>query len=60
MVAHYLGREVGTIVAMMFDTMGGLGEVLFETTGPEFYQHTELETTFQDYFETMLLPKAAA
>jgi putative intracellular protease/amidase len=60
LVAHYLGREVGTIVSMMFDTLGGLGDAIFELTGPEFYQHTELETTFQDYFEAMLLPKAAA
>lgn len=60
LVSHYLGREVGTIVSMMFDTMGGLGEVVFETAGPEFYQRVELETSFQDYFEAMLLPKAAA
>ncbi len=59
LVAHYLGREVGTIVSMMFDTLGGLGEVIYETVGPEFYQHNELETTFQDYFEAMLLPAPA-
>jgi putative intracellular protease/amidase len=56
LVAHYLGREVGTIVSMMFDTLGGLGELIYATTGPEFYHHPELETTFQDYFEAMLLP----
>jgi putative intracellular protease/amidase len=59
LVAHYLGREVGTIVSMMFDTLGGLGEVIYETTGPEFYHHADLETTFQDYFEAMLLPAPA-
>ncbi len=59
MVAHYLGREVGTIVSMMFDTLGGLGQLIYETTGPEFYHHAELETTFQDYFEAMLLPTPA-
>ncbi|WP_412737773.1 DJ-1/PfpI family protein [Krasilnikovia sp. MM14-A1259] len=59
LVAHYLGREVGTIVSMMFDTLGGLGEQIFETVGPEFYHHAVLETTFQDYFETMLLPTPA-
>jgi len=29
MVAHYLGREIGTIVSMMFDTIGGIGAVIF-------------------------------
>lgn len=56
LVAHYLGREVGTIVSMMFDTLSGLGEIIYEVVGPEFYQHADLETTFQDYFEAMLLP----
>jgi putative intracellular protease/amidase len=59
LVAHYLGREVGTIVSMMFDTLGGLGELIYATTGPEFYHHAELESTFQDYFEAMLLPSPA-
>ncbi|MFE3688760.1 DJ-1/PfpI family protein [Streptomyces sp. NPDC059095] len=56
MVAHYFGREIGTIVSMMFDTVGGIGDVIFEETGPEFYQHPELEETFQDYFQDMLIP----
>lgn len=59
LVAHYLGREVGTIVSMMFDTLGGIGDAIYELTGPEFYQHAELEITFQDYFESMLLPRPA-
>jgi putative intracellular protease/amidase len=59
LVAHYLGREVGTIVSMMFDTLGGIGEAIYSEVGPEFYQHVELETTFQDYFEAMLLPQPA-
>jgi hypothetical protein len=59
LVAHYLGREIGTIVSMMFDTLGGLGEAIYDEAGPEFYQHAELETTFQDYFEAMLLPEPA-
>jgi putative intracellular protease/amidase len=59
LVAHYLGREIGTIVSMMFDTLGGLGDVIYELTGPEFYAHDELEATFQDYFESMLLPQPA-
>lgn len=58
LVAHYFGREVGTIVSMMFDTLGGIGDAIFSDVGPEFYQHGELEETFQDYFEPMLLPKA--
>ncbi|MFF4223288.1 DJ-1/PfpI family protein [Streptomyces abikoensis] len=57
MVAHYLGRETGTIVSMMFDTLSGLGDVVFEEVGPEFYQHPELERSFQDYFQDMLLPR---
>ncbi|MEU8621747.1 DJ-1/PfpI family protein [Streptomyces sp. NPDC048623] len=56
MVAHYFGREVGTIVSMMFDTIGGIGDVIFEETGPEFYQHPELEESFQDFFQPMLYP----
>ncbi len=60
LVAHYLGREVGTIVSMMFDTLGGIGHAIYEPLGPEFFQHAELETTFQDYFEAMLLPRTAA
>lgn len=56
LVAHYLGREVGTIVSMMFDTLSGIGEVIFEPFGPEFYEHPGLEESFQNLFETMLLP----
>ncbi|MCW2541991.1 MAG: ThiJ/PfpI protein [Frankiales bacterium] len=56
LISHYFGREVATVVSMMFDTLGGLGEAIFELTGPEFFQHADLETTFQDYFEAMLLP----
>jgi putative intracellular protease/amidase len=56
LVAHYLGREVGTIVSMMFDTLSGLGEVIFEVVGPEFYEHPALEESFQNLFEEMLLP----
>jgi putative intracellular protease/amidase len=56
MVAHYFGREVATIVAMMFDTMGGLGEAIFASTGPEFFYHPDLERQFQDFFEPILLP----
>ncbi len=56
LVAHYLGREVGTIVSMMFDTLSGIGEVIFEVVGPEFYEHPALEESFQDLFEPMLLP----
>ncbi|MDT0465017.1 DJ-1/PfpI family protein [Streptomyces gibsoniae] len=56
MVAHYFGREVGTIVSMMFDTIGGIGDAIFEETGPEFYQHPELEESFQNFFQPMLFP----
>jgi putative intracellular protease/amidase len=56
LVAHYFGREVGTIVSMMFDTFSGLGDVIFEPVGPEFFEHPALETAFQDFFEEMLLP----
>ncbi|MFF4736051.1 DJ-1/PfpI family protein [Streptomyces sp. NPDC001262] len=60
LVAHYLGRETGTIVSMMFDTLSGLGDVIFEEVGPEFYHHPELEESFQDYFQDMLLPRVTA
>jgi putative intracellular protease/amidase len=58
LVAHYLGREVGLITSMMFDTLSGLGEVIFEPLGPEFFEHPALEQSFQDFFEDMLLPAA--
>lgn len=58
LVAYYFGHEVGTIVSMMFDTFGGIGETIFEPVGPEFYEHVELEKSFQDLFEDMLLPAA--
>ena len=57
LVAHYFGREVGTVVAMMFDTMGGIGEQIYSTTGPEFFSRPELEAKFQDFFEPVLLPE---
>lgn len=56
LVAHYFGHEVATIVAMMFDTMGGIGQQIFENVGPEFYYYPDLEAKMQDYFEPMLLP----
>jgi putative intracellular protease/amidase len=56
LVAHYFGRETGTIVSMMFDTFSGIGEAIFEPVGPEFYEHPALEQSFQDLFEEMLLP----
>src|SRR5208282_1033917 len=57
LVAHYFGRDVATTIAMMFDTLGGLGEAIFKPVGPEFYYHPELEKTFQDFWEDKLLPK---
>ncbi len=57
MVSHYFGQEVGTMVAMMFDTLGGVGQEIFETVGPEFHYHPDLEAKFQDFFEPMLLPE---
>lgn len=59
LVSHYLGREVGTIISMMFDTLGGIGESIHDLVGPEFFEHADLEATFQDYFEPMLLPATA-
>ncbi|MEI2777355.1 MAG: DJ-1/PfpI family protein [Tetrasphaera sp.] len=55
-VAHYFGREVGTIVSMMFDTLAGLGEAVFEPVGPQFFENEALEASFQDLFQPMLLP----
>ncbi len=59
MVAHYFGREVAIMVAMMFDTLGGIGDQIFNLEGPEFYQHPNLETEFATYFKPMLLPERA-
>jgi hypothetical protein len=60
LVAHYFGQDVGTTVAMMFDTMGGISEAIFQLEGPEFYRHPELESTFQDFWQPMLLPEPKA
>lgn len=57
LVAHYFGREVGTTIALMFDTYGGLGEAIFETTGPQFYYYPEVEAAFQDFWEGKLMPQ---
>ena len=57
MVAHYFGQDVGTIVSMMFDTLGGIGNSIFEDQGPEYFFHPDLEAKFQDYFEPTLLPE---
>ena len=56
LVAHYFGREVGTIVSMMFDTLAGIGESVFDEVGPQFFEHEALESSFQDLFEPMLMP----
>ena len=60
LVAHYFGREVAIIVAMMFDTMGGIGEQIFNLEGPEFFLHPHLEEKFAAFFKPMLLPASAA
>lgn len=60
LVSHYFGREVGIIVAMMFDTFGGIGEKIFDLEGPEFFLHPHLEEEFAAYFKPMLLPEARA
>jgi putative intracellular protease/amidase len=57
LVSHYFGHEVGTVVAMMFDTMGGLGDQIYSTTGPEFFFRPDLEAKFQDFFQPVLLPE---
>lgn len=57
LIAHYFGREVGTIVSMMFDTLAGIGDAIFDTVGPEFFVHEELEVSFQNFFQDMLLPQ---
>ena len=56
LVAHYFGREVATTIALMFDTLGGLGEAIFENLGPQFYYYPELESAFQDFWEDRLMP----
>ena len=56
MVAHYFGEEIGTICSMMFDTLGGIGQQIYELQGPEFYFHPDLEEKFAAFFQPMLLP----
>ncbi len=56
LISHYFGHEVGTVVSMMFDTLGGIGQSVFELEGPEFYYHPELEAKFAAYFKPTLLP----
>jgi putative intracellular protease/amidase len=55
LVSHYFGREIGTVVSMMFDTFGGIGKKIFDDVGPESHYHPEVELQFQDYFEPLLL-----
>ena len=57
LVAHYFGQEVGTMVSMMFDTLGGIGQQIFDLEGSEFYYHPDLEEKFAAYFQPMLLPE---
>ena len=45
---------------MMFDTMGGIGEAIYNLEGPEFYLHPHLESEFAAYFKPMLLPTKTA
>lgn len=56
LVSHYLGRDVGETVSMMFDTLGAIGNRIYELQGPEYYFHPELESKFQDIWEMKLLP----
>ena len=60
LVAHYFGAEVGSIVSMMFDTLGGIGQEIYRLEGPEFFYHPDLEPKFADFFEPMLLPQQGA
>ena len=60
LVSHYFGHEVGTMVSMMFDTLGGIGQQIFELEGPEFYYYPDLEAKFAAYFQPMLLPQPAS
>jgi putative intracellular protease/amidase len=57
LVAHYFGRDVASTVGMMFDTLGGLGDAMYQNVGPEFYYHPDLEDQFQSFWENQLLPK---
>lgn len=56
LVSHYLGNEVGQSVSMMFDTLGAIGNTIYELKGPEYYFHPKLEAKFQDIWEMKLLP----
>jgi putative intracellular protease/amidase len=60
LVTHYFGRDVGVTVAMMFDTMGGISEAIYSLEGPEFYRHPDLELTFENFWQPMLLPTPPA
>ena len=48
------------MVSMMFDTLGGIGQQIFELEGPEFYYYPDLEAKFAAYFQPMLLPQPAS
>jgi len=56
LISYYFDKDVATTIGMMFDTVGGLSDEMFEKVGPEFYYHPNLESKFQDFWEDKLLP----
>jgi len=60
LVAYYFGEEVGTIVSLMFDTLAGLGQQIFDLEGPECFFYPDYEALINTYFKPMLLPEPAS
>lgn len=59
MIANYFGRDVGTYIAMGWDTYPAYGDNIFESRGPQYYSFPALEAGIQDALEDILLPKAS-
>lgn len=60
MVAHLFGEDVGREMSMWFDTLGAVGNELFNLKGHEYYFYPQAEAALQDATADTLLPPLVA
>lgn len=60
MVAYIFGEEVGSEMSMWFDTLGLVGNELFNLKGRQYYFYPEAEAALQDATADTLLPPLGA
>ncbi len=60
MVAYLFGEDVGREMSMWFDTLGAVGNELFNLKGHEYYFYPEAEAALQDATADTLLPPLAS